>query len=69
MAESLRREKLKRRNKVDKKSCVTPAGTSNELDVQNEREENTHTHTYSITVGFSPTLYCCPNVTTIGEPG
>ena len=26
-------------------SCVTPAGTSNELDVQNEWEENTHTHT------------------------
>ena len=25
-------------------SCVTPAGTSNELDVQNEWEENTHTH-------------------------
>ena len=37
--------------KVDDKSCVTfllfcvtPAGTSNELDVQNEWEENTHTH-------------------------
>ena len=26
-------------------SCVTPAGTSNELDVQNGWEENTHTHT------------------------
>ena len=25
---------------------MTPAGTSNELDVQNEWEENTHTHTY-----------------------
>ena len=25
-------------------SCVTPAGTSNELDVRNEWEENTHTH-------------------------
>ena len=24
-------------------SCVTTAGTSNELDVQNEWEENTHT--------------------------
>ena len=23
---------------------MTPAGTSNELDVQNEWEENTHTH-------------------------
>ena len=27
-------------------SCVTPAGTSNELDVQHEWEENTHTHTH-----------------------
>ena len=25
---------------------MTPAGTSNELDVQNECEENTHTHTH-----------------------
>ena len=25
-------------------SCVTPAGTSNDVDVQNEWEENTHTH-------------------------
>ena len=34
-----------RRRKVDEKSCVTPAGTSNEPDVQNEWEENTqHTH-------------------------
>ena len=31
------------RRKVDEKSCVTPAGTSNELDVQNGWEENTHT--------------------------
>ena len=29
-----------RRRKVDEKSCVTPAGTSNELDVQNDWEEN-----------------------------
>ena len=29
-----------------------------ELDVQNGWEENTHTHTHSITVGFSPILYC-----------
>ena len=35
-----------RRKKVDEKSCVTPASTSNELDVQNEWEENTQTHTY-----------------------
>ena len=34
-----------RRKKVDEKSCVTPAGTSNELDVQNEWEENAHTLT------------------------
>ena len=29
-----------RRKKVDEKSCVTPAGTWNELDFQNEWEEN-----------------------------
>ena len=40
------REKNKgthRRRKVNEKLCVTPAGTSNEVDVQNKREENTHT--------------------------
>ena len=26
---------------------MTPAGTSNELDVQNKWEENTHTHSYT----------------------
>ena len=26
---------------------MTPAGTSNELDVQNGWEENTHTHTHT----------------------
>ena len=32
----------------DTHSCVTPAaGTSNELDAQNEWEENTHTHTHT----------------------
>ena len=49
MAESFSREKLRQhhRKKVDEKSCVTPAGTSNELDVQNEWEENTHnTHSH-----------------------
>ena len=50
MAESFFREKLKhapQKEKVDEKSCVTPTGTSNELDVQNEREENTqHTHIF-----------------------
>ena len=39
---------MHRRKKVDEKSCVispcvTSAGTSNELDVQNKWEENTHT--------------------------
>ena len=34
---------MHRRKKVDEESCVTPAGTSNELDVQNEWEENTQT--------------------------
>ena len=33
-------------NKYIHTSCVTPAGTSNELDVQNGWEENTQTHTY-----------------------
>ena len=27
---------------------MTPAGTSNELDVQNEWEENTHAHTHAL---------------------
>ena len=35
---------------------MTPAGTSNELDVQNEWEENTHTHT-----GIS--MYVCMVIT------
>ena len=47
MAESFSREKFRHR-KVDEKSCVTPAGTSNELDVQNEWEENTHIHTHTV---------------------
>ena len=48
MAESFSREKLRphRRKKVDEKSCMTPAGTSNELDVQNGWEENTHLNNY-----------------------
>ena len=32
------------RRNIELSSCVTPAGTSNELDVQNGWEENTHTH-------------------------
>ena len=40
MAESFSREKLRHAS-----SCVTPAGTSKKLDVQNEWEENTHAHT------------------------
>ena len=31
---------------------VTPAGTSNELDIQNEWEENTHTHTIQCNGGL-----------------
>ena len=52
MAESFSRKKIKARtaerrlmrNPVRPFFCVTPAGTSNELDVQNEWEENTQTH-------------------------
>ena len=33
---------------MDEKSCVTPAGTSNELDVQNEQEENTQHIRYAL---------------------
>ena len=51
MAESFSREKLREapqkeggwKNPVLPSSCVTPAGTS--IEVQNEWEENTHTHT------------------------
>ena len=48
MAESFSREKLRHapQKEGDEKSCVTPAGTSNELDAQNECEE-THTHTHT----------------------
>ena len=52
MAESFSRENIKARiaerrwmrHPVWPSSCMTPAGTSNELDVQNEWEENTHTY-------------------------
>ena len=56
MAESFSRQKSRhapqkegglKKKKIlcDLSSCVTPAGTSNELDVQNGWEENTtHTH-------------------------
>ena len=49
MAESFSREKLRHAPQKGgweilwPSSCVTPAGTSNELDVQNEWEEKTHT--------------------------
>ena len=59
MAESFSRESKARtaerrwmRNPVGPSSCVTLAGTSNEPDVQNEWEENTHTHTH-----YTVTLY------------
>ena len=35
-------------NLVLPSSCVTPAGTS--IEVQNELEENTHTHTHSMPI-------------------
>ena len=35
---------------------MTPAGTSNELDVQNKWEENTHTHTHH-RVNLSPVIF------------
>ena len=52
MAESFSRQKSRhapqkegglKKIMCDLSSCVTPAGTSNELDVQNGWEENTHT--------------------------
>ena len=43
------------KNPVWPSSCVTPAGTSNELDVQNEWEENTHTHIILIVSLKGPT--------------
>ena len=57
MAEFFSREKLRHapQNSVLPSSCVTPVGTSNELDVQNEWEK-THTHSI-ITVNLSPILY------------
>ena len=36
-------------------SCVTPTGTSNELDVQHEWEENTHAHVYK---GYKHSTHC-----------
>ena len=37
---------------------MTPAGTSNELDVQNGWEENTHTHCRSLWADESRQIYC-----------
>ena len=42
--------------KVGEKSCVTPAGTSNELDVQNKWEGNT-THNNSVVLVSMIVLY------------
>ena len=39
---------------------MAPAGTSNELDVQNEYEENTHTH--SGLRKSSKGQYCLPGI-------
>ena len=59
------REKNKgtyRRRNMDEKSCVTPAGTSNEFDVQNKWGKNTDTHTHShTTVGCQ----CLPVIWTL----
>ena len=42
------------KNPVGPSSCVTPAGTSNELDVQNEWEKNTtHTRMYVCMYGHN----------------
>ena len=53
MAESFSREKLRQAPQKEggwkillPSFCVTPAGTS--IEVQNEWEENTHTHTKSL---------------------
>ena len=64
MAESFSRQKIKARtaegrwikNPVWPSSCVTPAGTSNELDVQNGWEENTHTQ-FSLLVYMYVRMY------------
>ena len=45
---------MHRRKKVDD---VTPAGTSNELDVQNEWEENTHTWYCTVLYYYTLTNY------------
>ena len=50
---------------------MTPAGTSNELDVQNEWEENTHTHTQYRT-RYNAGMYQAKNTDIIagtGRPG
>ena len=56
MAESFSREKLrhaaqKEGGPVLPSSCVTPTGTSNQLDVQNKgKKTHTHTHTHTYLV-------------------
>ena len=68
MAESFSREKNKastaeRRwveNPVLPSSCVTPAGTS--IEVQNEWEENTHTHQGSYYVESNSVLCTCRRI-------
>ena len=42
---------------------MTPAGTSNELDVQNGWEENTHTHTLYCTVSLVLNIVWWPGIT------
>ena len=45
---------------------MTPAGTSNELDVQNEWEENTHTEQYN--GALLPDIILLTLNDSIGEP-
>ena len=42
-------------NPVLPSSCVTPAGTS--IEVQNEWEENTHTHTHTHILSISCSVF------------
>ena len=49
------------KNPVWPSFCVTPAGTSNELDVQNGWEENTHTHTVCYLVRYCRKSSACFN--------
>ena len=53
-------------NPVLPSSCVTPAGTS--IEVQNEWEENTHRHTHKILFVLTNMLYFAPVLTFTRNP-